>query len=272
MKGYEEIKRTLVEDLGFRDLDSYKKWMTEVRPKKRPDAKSIAMLSPDEIDNRAFWRACDELFGIDPVCNVVATPEVGRLPYEIESRADANRMNLRFAKTFGITALLEENAHARLRVLEIGAGYGSMKNFIETNTNHVYLGTDVVPRVDGIVQQDADGSLPRELVEREAGKLSYVVSTNVFQHLSMKQRGRMIADARAVLHTGGLLVFNMTIDTSKVPDCARDAAGNAWSVHYGQYTPIPKGSVAFDLIADGFDILYFTQRYDGVFNFVCQRR
>jgi hypothetical protein len=272
MKAYDEIRRVLVDELGFRDLAAYKKWMADVRPKTRPNAADIARLSPDEIDNRAFWRACDELFGIDPVCNVAASPEIGSLPYSIENRADANRMNLRFAKTFGITALLEENAHARLRVLEIGAGYGSLKHFVETHTNHVYVGTDVVPRIEGVLEAGPDGLLPRDFVEREAGRFSYVVSTNVFQHLSTKQRVCTIEDARSLLHADGLLIFNLTVDTSKVPDYARDAAGNAWSVHYGQYTPIPKGGAVFDLVASGFNILYFTQRYDGVFNFVCQRR
>ncbi len=67
-------------------------------------------------------------------------------------------------------------------------------------------------------------------------------------------------------------MFNLSVDTPKLPAYTRDADGNAWAVHYGQYTPIPKGPVAYQLASEGFDILYVTQRYDGVFHFVCQRK
>ena len=106
MKDHREIKRILVDELGFRDLAAYQKWIAEVRATLRPTPEAIAKLSPDVVDCRAFWKVCDELFGSDPVCNVAVTPEVGRLPYAIETPMDANRMNLRLAKSLGITAFL----------------------------------------------------------------------------------------------------------------------------------------------------------------------
>jgi hypothetical protein len=272
MKGYREIKRIVSEELGFCDLAAYQRWATEVRPTTQPTPEAIARLSPDVVDCRAFWKVCDDLFGSDPVCNVALAPEVGRLPYPIETLMDVNRMNLRLAKSFGFTAFLEENANARLQVLEIGPGYGSLKNFIETHTNHLYTGVDTVPRVEGVVETTQEGWLPRDLVEQKKGAFSYVVSTNVFQHLSAKQRARYIEDARALLHEGGILLFNLTVDTGKLPAYARDAEGNAWAMHYGQYTPIPKGAAAYDLVSEGWRILYVTQRYDGLFNFACQRQ
>jgi hypothetical protein len=271
MKGYREIRRILVDELGFCDLAAYKKWVVEVRPTIVPTAEAIARLSPDVVDTRAFWKVCDELFGSDPVCNVAIAPEVGRLPYPIETVMDVNRMNLRLAKSLGFTAFLEENANARLKVLEIGTGYGSLKNFVETHTNHIYTGVDAVRRVDGVIETTQEGLLPRDMVEREKGTFSYLVSTNVFQHLSALQRATYIEDARVLLHEGGLLLFNLTVDTGKIPPSSRDAEGNAWAVHYGQYTPIPKGAAAYDLVSEGWRLLYVTQRYDGLFNFVCQR-
>jgi hypothetical protein len=62
---------------------------------------------------------------------------------------------------------------------------------------------------------------------------------------------------------GGRRRGNLTVDTGNIEACARDADGNAWAVHYGQYTPIPKGAAAYELSAGGFDVLYVTQRYDG---------
>ena len=70
MKGYREIKRILVEELGFRDLAAYQKWVTDVRPHVQPTPEAIERLSPHAVDCRAFWKVCDELFRSDPVCNV----------------------------------------------------------------------------------------------------------------------------------------------------------------------------------------------------------
>ncbi|HYQ01970.1 MAG TPA: class I SAM-dependent methyltransferase [Polyangiaceae bacterium] len=143
-------------------------------------------------------------------------------------------------------------------------------HFIETHTNHEYTGVDVAPRLPGIVQATAQGLIPKELVEQAADSYAYVVSTNVFQHLSSKQRLHYYEDIRRLLVPGGLFNFNLCIDTGKV-DYLRDAAGNAWCDHYGQFTEVPKANIYTDLAAH-FGVLCVTQRYDGVFNFVCQRR
>ncbi len=270
MKQYAEIRRTLIEDFGFLDLPTYRRWVEEERSKLVLTQALIERLSPDLLDCRDFWRVCDELFFLDPVCNVAVQPSVGRLPYVVETRADANRVNLRFAKSFGITNFLEENAQQRLKVFEVGAGYGSIKHFVETHTNHEYVGVDVVARIPGVLSATAEGLIPEDLVKQEAGLHSYVVSSNVFQHLSSKQRTRYYEDTRTLLMRGGLFIFNLCVDTGKA-GYLRDAAGNAWCDHYGQFTAIPKSDIYGELGAL-FGVLYVTQRYDGVFNFVCQKR
>jgi|SRR5579859_1059162 len=272
MKTYDEIKRILVDELGFRDLEAYRTWINDVRPTIAPTPARIDKLSPDVVDCRDFWKVCDELFGSDPVANVALAPEVGRLPYPIETPMDANRMNLRLAKSMGVTAFLDENAHQRVRTLEIGPGYGSLKNYIETHTNHLYTGVDVVPRIPGVIQATAEGLLPNDVVEEGQNTCSYVIATNVFQHFSHKQRVKHFEDAEALLHQNGLFIFNLTVDTGKAPSYSRDRKGNAWADHYGQYTPIPKPGTLYDELARAFDIIYVTQRYDGLFNFVCQKR
>jgi SAM-dependent methyltransferase len=271
MKTAAEIREILVDGLGFVDLAAYKQWIEEQRPATRPSTERIERLSPDAIDNRAFWRVCEELFGPDPVCNLAVEPAVGALPYAVEDAMDANRMNLRLARSLGLTAFLEENARARVKTLEIGPGYGSLKNYIEVQTEHRYTGVDVYPRVPGVLEATVDGLLPRELVEQESGSFSYVVSTNVFQHLSARQRTAYIQDAARLLHPGGLFIFTVVVDTSKVPAFMRDDEGRAWIDHYGQYTPMPKGGEIYDQVGRSFGILYVVQRYDGLFAFVCRR-
>jgi hypothetical protein len=272
MKGYDEIKRIVAEDLGFKDLSAYAEWVKDVRPTIYPTPARVALLSPDEVDCHDFWKVCDDLFGTDPVCNVTVAPEVGRLPFAVEGPMDANRMNLRLARSLGVTPFLDENAHERLKTLEIGTGLGSLKNYIETHTNHLYTGVDVVPRVPGVHSATRDGLLPRELVEEERGAYSYVISTNVFQHLSARQRTTYFEDIHALLHEGALFIFNLLIDTGKLPPYTRDRKGQAWADHYGQYTPIPKAGALYDQLARYFDILYVTQRYDGLFNFACRKQ
>lgn len=270
MKRYDEIRRELVEGFGFTDLKAYRHWVEHDRCKLQLSAELIDRLSPDHVDCRDFWRVCDELFDLDPVCNVAVDPSVGRLRHAVTNRMDANRSNLRFAKSFGITDFLEENARERLKVLEVGPGYGSLMNFIETHTNHEYTGVDVAPRIPGVVQATAEGLIPEELIAREGGSYSYVVASNVFQHLSSKQRARYYEAARRLLQRGGLFIFNLCVDTGKA-SYLRDARGNAWCDHYGQFTAVPKADIYAEL-GVLFGVLYVTQRYDGVFNFVCQKR
>lgn len=269
--GYADIRRILVDEFGFTGLDAYARWIREVRPGLLPTPELVRKLSPDRIDCRAFWRACDELFGIDPVHNVMIAPEVGQLPYPITTRMDANRMNLRLAKSFGITAFLEETAHRRLNVLEIGPGFGSLKDYIESTTEHVYSAVDVCPRIDDVLEATAEGFLPLEFVDAARQHYSYVISTNVFQHLSARQRSRWYRDAKSLLHEEGLFIFNLLVDSSKISARARDRDGNAWCDHYGQFTEIPKLSPLHDELSSLFRIIYVTQRYDGVMNFVCQK-
>jgi SAM-dependent methyltransferase len=272
MKGYDEIKRILVDEFGFSDLAAYRKWISEARSTVLITPERIQALSPDLVDCRAFWRACEELFGFDPVANVAISPTVGKLPYAVENAMDANRLNLRLAKSLGITAFLDEFADERVRTLEIGAGFGSLKNYIETNTRHVYTGVDVFPRVPGVVETTASGFIPDAVMNEGRDRFSYVVSSNVFQHLSARQRARYFDDAFALLHTGGIFLFNLSMDTGQTVTTVRDAAGVAWCDHYGQYTLIPKPQDLQRELTKRFFVLYATQRYDGVFNFVCQKR
>ena len=272
MKNSEELRRILTEDLGFVDLDAYRKWIAEVRPTITPTPERIAKLSPDDIDCSAFWKVCEDLFGIDPVFNVVATPEVGNLPYAVETQMDANRMNLRFAKSLGITAFLDEFAHQRVKTLEIGPGYGSIKNYIETRTEHIYTGIDVYPRIPGVIPTTPQGLIPAEMLERERDAYSSVIASNVFQHLSAKQRSRYFQDAHQLLHKGGVFIFNLTVNTGKMAPHVVDKSGNAWTDHYGQYTLMPKPGDLQKEVTSLFFVMYLTQRYDGLFNFVCQKR
>jgi len=271
LKGAGEIRRILTKELGFKTLADYQCWVRDVRPTLAPTPQLIEQLSPDVVDCREFWKVCEELFGLDPVYNQSVAPQVGVIAHEVDTRCDANRMNLRLAKSLGITAFLEENAGARLKTLEIGPGFGSLKNFIETQTSHIYTGIDVFPRFADVLTTTSDGLIPEAFIEREQAQFAYVVATNVFQHLSARQRSRYYNDAQRLLGNSGLFIFNLQVDTGKLPLFCRDSDGRAWCDHYCQFTSIPTPSELYGELAALFSILYVTQRYDGLFNFVCQK-
>jgi hypothetical protein len=268
MKTESEIRRILEQDFGFTSLDAYKKWIAEERPKLVVTPELVDRLSPDAIDCRAFWKVCDELFGMDPVCNVALAPAVGEA-YAPADTMDANRMNLRLAKSFGITAFLDEFSHERVKTLEIGPGFGSIKHYVETHTSHRYYAVDVRPRIPGVMEATAQGFIPEDFVERERESFAYVISSNVFQHLSARQRTRYLGDAKKLLHKGGLFIFNLFVDIGK--GFLRDENGGAWVDHYGQLTSAPSPGDIQKQVHDTFRLLYATQRYDGMVNFVCQK-
>lgn len=67
-------------------------------------------MSADKLPQRVLPPIACSTF--DPVHNVMLAPEVGELPYAVETRLDARWMNLRLAKSFGITSFLEERRTA----------------------------------------------------------------------------------------------------------------------------------------------------------------
>lgn len=52
----------------------------------------------------------------------------------------------------------------------------------------------------------------------------------------------------------------------------RDENGNAWCDHYCQYTEMPTPGPLKEEVSALFDILYFTQPFDNLSSFVCQKR
>jgi len=70
------------------------------------------------------------------VCNVAVMPREGRLPHSVEGRMDMNRLNLRFAKSLGITAFLDEK------------GLESQNLFYEEYLNDVKAPDDPTLEVD----------------------------------------------------------------------------------------------------------------------------
>lgn len=252
MKSYAEIKDIIVNQLGLRDVAAYKAYCDQFWNRdnpRHPTREEIDLLSPDHIDNCAFWQVADEVFQTDPVSNCgYGTPV---------SVEEANRRNLSMYHIDGFTGLVE---YARLlwggnrpSLLEIGPGYGAFKDWMAKQDYFDYYGADVRPRVPGVDQALPNGLLSEQTMLR---RYAVVVASNVFQHLSVTQRRAYYRDIVGCLHPGGVFMVSMFVDIRNGPnEWMRDGDGAHWVRHYGQFTRIQsEDEIVADMEAAGFEV------------------
>lgn len=276
MKTYEEIKDIIVNKLGLKDMDAYIKWVAEFdnhdHTKRRLiTPEDIELLSPDNVDCNAFWQVADEIFGIDAVC----ATNYGKL--ETRNTDVGNRRNLGLARLMGALNFIDEWRFSPTNLLEIGVGYGALKSYIQMNTAFGYCGFDVRPRIVGVYPTDKDGSLPAKYIEQCKGTVQVVVSSNVFQHLSNKQRSRYFKDIYEVMNKDGVFVFNClvhNIDPATVSAEHKFAVdGRRYLKHYGQFTEIPYYPELVKELREQFHIVYETRRFfDDFVTFSCSKK
>lgn len=231
------------------DIDSiqkYRKFLSIIRDKEHAQhleyvdiVHNLAeKLDYDKINPKQFWLACDEVFSIDPICNITqisATTKNIQIE-NIQNDVDfANNTNLKIAKQSGMLGLFDldyENicvykGNDRCRVGEIGTGLGCFKKYVEKFYPKVdYLGFDVVSRVENCVELE-DGYFSEEYVEQNLNCFDIFYSCNVFQHISIKAIEKYFEQISKMLkHTGYFL-------------CSGVSSGNGLSNHYGQIIKCP---------------------------------
>lgn len=263
MLQYNEIKDIITNKYGYKTLDDWKKHYLEsitqtTTPRTPPTQEEIDLLSPDNVDCGAFWAVCTELFGIDPVCNISDMRYGDSSNINQYDITTANRRNLWLTETFGFLTYLKESAQQPSAVMEFGVGYGNLKNWIETNTQKQYYGFDVNPLINGVHLLDYSGKIVND-TSNIKGKVSHFVCSNVFQHLSEKQRLYIFDTAAEHLHSGGLFMFNTPV---KNKHCS-------YMSLYGQYTINPEHSwIESELIKRGFAFHMVNSRWDGVVGYI----
>jgi len=204
-------------------------------------------LHPDVVDARQFWKAADEHFATDPVCNHSNCVE------QQLSVQQANRHNYNIPLNMGMMAQVEWSI-SQLRattgvasVAEIGCGYGSFyENYIEPYPfdGMTYQGFDVVARTEHAVEtQGEDGCFSQQQVERYREQFNMFFSSNTFQHLSKRQTSKYMSQIYDMLPYGGY--FNlMCVD------------GEEACYHYGQAIELFSIQQLRSLIIDvGFKII-----------------
>lgn len=259
MKQYDEIKEIITQKYGFTSIEKYKEWLKDWREKGGTATQEEAdLLSPDNIDCYDFWRVCNDLFGSDPICNAadgaVYTNDM-----------DANRVNLNIAQLSGILSVIDVNKFYRVNMLEYGPGLGCVKNYVEVNTRFNYFGFDVNPRIPGIAATTKAGYIPSEFVDKNKGSFNIVFSSNVLQHVSMKQRQAFFSDAYDLLSVGGTLAFNVSAFKQNTPPLR-------YMTLYGQFILIPTVSEIIKELQDlKFKIISMSDRQGFHNGFIVQK-
>lgn len=234
------VKEIIEQQLGIVDFESYKEYK-ESKSKENGGitSKDIELLHPDNIDNKKFWKYISKsIFEIDAICNIEHKEDK-----EIAINK-ANTNNFALGAYLGcFNGLLARGP--KQSVLEIGCGFGGLRSFLEkTLAVDKYTGVDIYPLVDGILQVENDGTLPEEVLNQ---KFDSIVSSNVFQHLSITQRRNYYKQIKQILNPNGTFAFSNAylagIFRSFTTEEEKDGFVNfetnkKYMCHYGQFTEI----------------------------------
>ena len=204
-------------DHGIVDIESYHKVKGETYESFHAFADLFKdKLDADTIDPKEFWKAADEVFGYDPVCNSTKHGESNELILKTNI-LEINRKNHNIALHGGLIGCLERAEYncvltdLKPTIIEIGAGYGSLKQeWIDKQPpNHIeYTAFDIIPRFDSCIEIEGnDGTFSEEQVEKYKDAANIVYCCNVTQHLSKKQNEKYIDQIKQILIPGGKLII-----------------------------------------------------------------
>lgn len=222
-------------------------------------------LNPDIINPKVFWKATDIHFGFDTVANTQRKTETHSSFFkDIKTFKDANDQNHRLVHWLGVTGYLDwikynaEYKFKKLKIGEVGCGYGSLKeNYV--NDTMEYIGFDVIPRFDGVVEIEGEnGTFSENQIEQYKGKFNLIYSFNVFQHLSKKQIEKYIEQFAYILPKNTNLILGYV------------RSPNGITYHYGQVIELfTENEFINILIKNGFAICAQSVEYTNRLNPIC---
>jgi len=186
------------------------------------------LLNPCKVSPKTFWKATDEWFKTDTVCNTLLNKDKN------DSISKANFENNKIALYSGLLGLVEwgiANCNFRFgatSIGEIGCGYGSFYEHFAKDRTIRYVGFDVVKRFDKCVEvKGRDGTFTKTQIKEYKNKINLFYSCNVFQHLVPNIIEKYIKQAYEILPVGGVAVFAYI-----------NAPEPTISFHYGQIVDI----------------------------------
>lgn len=184
------------------------------------EQKDIDLLDPDLVDSSLFWKMAESI-------DKTAICSVGN------NKQEKSRLNTILAMNaclFECINYLPNNS----RVVEIGAGYGNLYSFF--NEKFDYYPFDVNPLFDDCIKVDGSGNFPDGLLENES--VDCIFSSNVFQHLSVKQIDTYLDNSFNLLNKNGRLVITFACENSFSQNInhypLQDRVGNKYISTLGQ--------------------------------------
>lgn len=254
---------------GITNLKAYEDYKRAVSVRGGPTADEVKSLSPDNINSCSFWEY------------IAKNPEIAKdaVAFGItkeQSIKDVNAGNFRLAcQISALSFFLAYKDVENMPIMDIGAGYGMLKDFVKEHTKLAYYGVDVYPKIEGVYPVGPDGStLPPNI----AGSLfGIIASINVFQHFSVKQRRHYYEQIEKMLYPK-FGIFTVTISTyrpgssSRMPFHCKD--DDKWYVcHYGQYTEVQTYEQVLEDLVKHFEIQSIIHRcMDDTFTFHCKKK
>lgn len=263
-----EFTEIIEGDYKIKDLLSY----TEYKRARGNDKggvpqSEIDRLSPDAVNSSSFWEWIEK----NPE---LAKDAIGFGMTPDKSIQELNNYNFMVATSTGtLNYVFGWRSYKDMPILDIGAGYGMLKEIVEKSTLLKYYGVDVYPKIPGVLAlADGDSTLPDEILNVKFG---LVVSTNVFQHLSVKQRRHYYEQAAAIIIPGGMFSVSMAAaadgsSESGIRGFTCKETGKEYMCHYGQYTEIQAESEIKQDLRKHFKIISISRRlFDNSISFHC---
>lgn len=237
--------------LGIKTDEDYSNWAYEIQ-KRGVTQEDIDRLSPDKIDNKAFWKYITAKFN-GGICGAINNQR-----FKDFSQEEVNRLLYQSMGVIGFISHLRNFGYTHLA--ELGTGFGSL-DIVCKNLEMSYIGFDIAPQKGVNSIEIEDGVLPPK--EQFGDKAPHIfVCFNVFQHMTMKQIENYIKQIYDILPDWGYFIMSYV------------EQGNVkYTFTYGQVIPMPTGKEVYKLVQDNnFRIIQTTHRYqDGMTTLFCQK-
>ena len=245
------LVKQILDNLGIFDRESLAQYYNS--KKDNLTQADIDVLDPDKIDNKEFWRLATE---------IDRTSIVGGGAVESNDNiTELNQYNSILAKTIGIFDYIIPHKGYNYKLLDIGCGYCPIKDLLLPQIS--YTGIDILPRTPDVIETDGNG-IPN------LGTFDYVVSCNVFQHLSERQKIQYTHDAFQCLNPGGYFTnaFMTSYGNYEMPTFN----GDKHIFTCGQFLPVMSHIHYMQILSHiGFEVKQFNNRWDGFSCFFCRK-
>lgn len=231
----------------------------------------LDILNPDKIDNRLFWVSLNGRFKYAPVCGATSDCE-----------KDLNFKNLTL---FHNLVLKYKDIFQGSNIMEIGYGFGSFPYYCENYSDTVkinnYYGLDYLNRIEQLKYPkkyrfyETNGyKIPGTIPDN----LDVVFSSNVFQHLSLKQKLNYLTLSYDKLKDGGYFIFNSILRNEQllndIPEIwgKFDEKGIPYLQMFDQYIEVDDTEhLKSEILKIGYEIIEFTNIIGNLFDIVLKK-